>query len=223
MAGEACAQPHQSIDAAAALSSGITDFAPPRGAHDTLRKRIWAVNNSGVMLYDERTWTLIASLPLPGWAYAFDQHGCAPGLLLDWAGNAMVSSTGAAALWRIDAQSLEAERIDMALPAGADKRSGFTGLFYVSRQVLLALSALDGALWRIDLDTRRATPLEMVMPITGACALQFVPAIDVNPYRIDELGENLLRLCASSRDGAHQIEVTGLARVNRIDASCPDD
>ena len=220
-AGRLHAQAPRATDSAATVSSETMDFFPPRVERDAVRDRIWAINGGAVMLYDGRTRTLVKKIELPDWTYVIDKYSCAPDLAVDWAGNVLVSSNVIPALWRIDAETLAVSRIDIVLDYDNEKDVGFTGLLSVSANDLFAISAIHGSLWRIDLRTRSGAKLDLAIPIKGACALGFANHTDVGPYRIYEGAAPRLLLCASTRNGLRQVEMTGLAQATRMEAPCP--
>ena len=67
----------------------------------------------------------------------------------------------------------------------------------------------------------RGAKLDLAIPIKGACALGFANHTDVGPYRIYEGAAPRLLLCASTRNGLRQVEMTGLAQATRMEAPCP--
>ena len=221
VAGQLHAQAPRAADSAATASSETMAFFPPRVERDAVRDRIWAIDDGAVMLYDGRTRTLVKKIVLPDWTYVIDKYSCSPDLAVDWAGNVLVSSNVMPALWRIDAETLAVNRIDIVLEYDNDKDVGFTGLLSVSANELFAISAIHGSLWRIDLHSRSGAKLDLPTPVKGACALGFANHTDVGPYRIYEGAAPRLLLCASTSNGARQIEMTGLAQATVMAAPCP--
>ncbi len=165
-----------------------------------------------------RTWT--KTIVLRGWSSVSAQNSCAANIAVDVAGSVIVSSNIAPTLWRIDAKSLEVERLDIVLDADNDKDVGFTGLLSTSRDRLYAISAIHGSLWRIDLNARRGTKLEMANPLKGACALGFAPQPERVHARLHVDLMPALHLCASTRTAARRIDVTGLAQATLMNDSC---
>ncbi len=214
------AQATRDLNRAATSVSAASTFFPPRVERDDARDRIWSLSEGEVLLYHGRARTWAKTIALRGWSSVGAQHSCAADIAVDVAGNVIVSSNIAPTLWRIDAKSLEAERLDIVLDADPDKDVGFTGLLSTSRDRLYAISAIHGSLWRIDLNARRATKLEMANPLNGACALGFAPQAERPRTLLHVDLMPTLHLCASTRTAARRINVTGLAQATLMKESC---
>ena len=132
---------------------------------------------------------------------------------MDVAGHVIVSSNIAPTLWRIHAESLDAERLDIALDADNDKDVGFTGLLSTSRDHVYAISAIHGSLWRIDLNARRGTKLQMALPLKGACALGFASKTEHGRSQFLAGLIPTLPFCVATITGARRLEVSGLTQA----------
>jgi hypothetical protein len=150
--------------AQAAFASSI-----PISQRDAARNRVWSIANGAILLSNGQTGAIVRQFSLPGWINLDDQFSCAPDLIVDPGGNVVVSSNIEPTLWRIDAQSLDIERIEISLDSDGDKDFGFTRLAYASPDELIALNAIGGSRWRIHLSARRATKLPSRSLIEGAC------------------------------------------------------
>lgn len=214
------AQATRSLNGAATVFSGASAFFPPRVERDTARGRIWTLNEDMVLLYDGRTRTLVKKIALAGWSSVSEPNSCPADLAVDVAGHVIVSSNIAPTLWRINAETLDAERLDIALDADNDEDVGFTGLLSASRDSVYAVSAIHGSLWRIDLNSRRGTKLQMAMPLKGACALGFAPQTGLGRSHIHTGLAPTALLCASTMSGSRRIEISGLTQATLTHESC---
>ena len=115
------AQATRDLNRAATSVSAASTFFPPRVERDDARDRIWSLSEGEVLLYHGRARTWAKTIALRGWSSVGAQHSCAADIAVDVAGNVIVSSNIAPTLWRIDAKSLEAERLDIVLDADHDK------------------------------------------------------------------------------------------------------
>ena len=214
------AQGTRDLNRATISVSAAAPYFPPRVERDGARDRLWSLGEGNVILYDGRARTWAKTIVLHGGSAVGAPDSCAADLVVDVAGNVIVSSNIAPTLWRIDAKSLEVQRLDIVLDADNDKDVGFTGLLSTSRDRLYAISAIHGSLWRIDLNARRATKLEMANPLKGACALGFAPQPERVRGRLHVNMMPTLHLCASTRTAARRIDVTGLAQATLMNESC---
>ena len=214
------AQATRSLSETAATVPGISAFFPPRVERDTARGRIWTLNEGTVLLYDGRTRTLAKKVALTGWSSVSDQHSCPADLAVDVAGHVIVSSNIAPTLWRINAETLDAERLEITLDADHDKDVGFTGLLSTSRDRLYAISAIHGSLWRIDLNSRRGTKLQMTIPLKGACALGLATKSEPGRLPLHAGLIPTLALCVATRTGARRIETSGLTQATLSHEPC---
>lgn len=123
---------------------------------DAARNRLWVLDQEALTLYDNLNGRRLRRVALPDWVLAGAGDACAPDVVLDRAGGVLVSSNVMPVLWRVDAQSFEVTRIELALDSDTDKDVGFTGLSFAGDGVLIAAGATFGSLWRIDLDNASA-------------------------------------------------------------------
>ena len=203
----------RSAAAAEPAPGAASPLFPPRVEHDKQRGLIWAIGAQSVSLYDGRSRTLIKKVELPGWAYVDEPQSCAPDLVIDAQGHALVSSNVRPDLWRINPHDQSVEHMAIELTTDGDKEVGFTGLFLVNPYTVLAVSAIQGTLWWIDLESRTAGKLGLARPIRGACALGVQPASasTVTPALV---------LCATTRNAVHQIRVTNLNQATLLAQPC---
>ncbi len=141
----------------------------PSSQRDAARNRVWSIANRVILLSNDQTGAIVRQFLLPGWINLDEQFSCAPDLIVDAVGNVVVSSNIEPTLWRIDAQSLDIERLEIRLDSDGDKDFGFTRLAYASPDELVALNTIQGSLWRIHLSAQRASKLPMRRTIRDAC------------------------------------------------------
>lgn len=123
---------------------------------DAQGNRRWVLNQEGLSVYDQTNGRRLRRITLPDWTLAGPSDACAPDLVLDASGAAIVSSNVVPVLWRIDPQRFDVRLISLTLQDDADKDVGFTRLFAVGDGTLLANGATFDSLWRIDLTARTA-------------------------------------------------------------------
>ena len=153
---------------------------------------------------------------MPDWIRVDEPYSCAPDLVLDPSGAALVSSNIVPALWRIDPETFAVGRHDLALDSDTDKDVGFTGLAVAAEQgVLLAVSAIHGSLWRVDLRRNEAEKAQLSEPVRGACGLAIRPR-DLQPG----LSQPLV-LCVPGAGKGRQVSLSAdLRRGLVIDRPC---
>jgi hypothetical protein len=189
---------------------GARSYAPAQRWHDgelpalrfrldAARNRLWILDRAGVDVFDVTERHRERRVALPGWLWVDQPYGCAPDLVLEPTGAALVSSNVVPALWRIDADTFAVTRHDLALDADADKDVGFTGLAFVDRDVLLAVSGIHGSLWRVDPRLSTAAKIALTRPVHGACGLAIRPP--------DGVGEPQV-LCVPRAGKALQVSVS---------------
>ncbi len=208
-----CGLTLRSIAGASPAPGAAQTLFPPRVEHDQLRGLVWAIDGQSVMLYDGRSRTLIKKVELPNWSYVDEPQSCAPDLVIDAQGHALVSSNVRPDLWRINPRDQSVEHIAIELGTDSDKEVGFTGLALVNPHTVLAVSAIQGTLWWIDLESRTAGKLDLPRPIRGACAL------GIKPAAASALTSAVV-LCATTRNAVHQIHVTNLNHATLIAQPC---
>lgn len=136
---------------------------------DTKGNRRWVLNADSLSVYDNVSRRRLRRIELPGWILAGPLHACAPDMVLDSTGAAIVSSNVVPVVWRIDPQRFEVTRIALKLSADSDKDIGFTALSFAGDGTLVAAGATVGAVWRIDLQSAQATKVASYPPATGIC------------------------------------------------------
>jgi hypothetical protein len=141
----------------------------PISQRDAPRNRVWSIANGVILLSNGQTGAIVRRFSLPGWINLDDQFNCAPDLIVDAVGNVVVSSNIEPTLWRIDAQILDIERIEIALDSEGEKDFGFTALAFASPDELIALNTIEGSFWRIHLSARRASKLPLRRTTGGVC------------------------------------------------------
>jgi hypothetical protein len=124
---------------------------------DAERNRLWVLDQESLTLYDNLNGRRVRRITLPDWVLAGEGYACAPDVVLDRAGAVFVSSNVVPVVWRVDPQSFDVKRIELALDADTDKDVGFTGLSFAGDGVLVAAGATFGSLWRIDLAAASAS------------------------------------------------------------------
>lgn len=162
---------------------------------DAGRERLWVLASDGVTLYSLRTRKRIAQVSLPGWHWAGEPFGCAPGLALGRRGEAIVTSDVRPLLWRIDANTLGVTQHELALDADADKDVGFSGLAYSGwHGGFFAVSHSHGTLWRIESTLGRAEKVPLSAPVQKACGLS------VEPRALEPRASLEVDLCIAAND-----------------------
>ncbi len=159
----------QGTGAAGSRAQSTPVSSLPIAQRDAASNRVWSIANGVILLGNGQTGAIVRQFSLPGWINLDDQFSCAPDLIVDAVGNVVVSSNIEPTLWRIDAQSLAIERIEIAMDSEGDKDFGFTRLAFASRDELIALNTIQGSFWRIHLSARRASKLPLRRMTGGAC------------------------------------------------------
>jgi outer membrane protein assembly factor BamB len=127
---------------------------------DPARGRRWVLGWGAAYAYDTTTGELIRRVPLSGASLSGARESGPPGMVLSRSGAVIVSSNAEPVLWRIDADRLDVQRLDIAVDSDKDKDFGFTDLAWsADEKTLYALSAVAGSQWRIDLDTATASKI----------------------------------------------------------------
>jgi hypothetical protein len=124
---------------------------------DLAHNRRWVLREDALTVYDHMNGRRLRHIILPDWVLAGPKDGCAPDIVLDASGAALVSSNVLPVLWRIDPRRFQITRIALELETDTDKEVGFTGLSFSPDGQLLAAGATFPSLWRIDLGTGRAS------------------------------------------------------------------
>jgi hypothetical protein len=137
---------------------------------DAARARLWVLDIGKAVLYDIATKRLLKRVPLPGWYMA--RYNCLPDIALDKSGALFVSNNIMPKLWRVDPDTFEVSRQDIALAVEQSTDAGFSGLaFAADGKTLYAVTAATGSLWRIDIGIQHAELIKLPSRLRGACAL----------------------------------------------------
>lgn len=136
---------------------------------DTQGNRRWVLNQDSLNVYDNVSRRRLRRIELPDWTLAGPLYACAPDMVLDSTGAAIVSSNVAPVVWRIDPQRFEVTRIELTLSTDSDKDIGFTALSFAGDGTLIAAGTTVGSMWRIDLRSARATKVAAYPPAAGIC------------------------------------------------------
>jgi hypothetical protein len=131
-------------------------------------RRLWVLSVDNVRVYDAEK-RLIRSVVLPNWSVA--RFICAPDLVLDGSGSAIVASNAQPKLWRIDADTFEVRERSITLRDREQWDVGFGALMLAADGGLLALSSTGGWLWKIDLAKQNAHLWNWGAPILNVCDL----------------------------------------------------
>jgi hypothetical protein len=134
---------------------------------DRVRGRLWVLGLDSLRIYDTATRKPLRELELPSW-YITD-GACAPDLVLDGSGSAVVSSNVVPQLWRIDATTFEVTVVDVTLRGREQWDIGFAALRLTSAGTLRALSSNANSIWTIDVATGRADMLEAYAVPSSLC------------------------------------------------------
>jgi hypothetical protein len=135
---------------------------------DTARNRVWVLGLDDVRVYDTAKKKLIRRIELPNWSVA--RFICAPDMVLDSSGSAIISSNVQARLWRIDADSFEVKEHEISLHGREQWDTGFGALAFGADGALYALTSSAGSLWKIDVAKASAGMIEPDSPSSKACA-----------------------------------------------------
>jgi hypothetical protein len=134
---------------------------------DVAGNRVWVLELDALTVYDRTNRRRLRRVILPDWPVAGPGHACAPDLVLDRSGAALISSNVVPVLWRIDPQRFEVRQIFLTLDSDTDKDVGFTALAFAADGTLTAAGASFPSSWRIDLEA--ATARRVVSPADAPC------------------------------------------------------
>lgn len=151
----------------AACDGSVRREGPPEIGLEVVRvdlahNRRWVLREHSLTVYDHMNGRRLRHIILPDWVVAGPRDGCAPDMVLDSSGAALVSSNVLPVLWRVDPQRFQVARIALELDADTDKEVGFAGLSPAGDGVLIAAGATFESLWRLDL--RSATASKLATP-----------------------------------------------------------
>ena len=135
---------------------------------DTTRNRVWVLGPDDVRVYDAAK-RPIRRIILSNWSVA--HFICAPDMVLDGSGSAIISSNLPAWLWWIDADSFEVTQHEISLQGKEQWDIGFGALAFAADGTLVALTASANSLWKIDLARASASLIELYHPPLKTCAL----------------------------------------------------
>ena len=166
---------------------------------DTVRGRLWLLSLQQVTVYEIKTGDMIKQIALPAWSLAGIQ--CAPDLILDASGDALISSNVEPRLWKIDATTFNMKEYAINMPGKENWDNGFGALAFAADGSLYAMSSFAGSLWRIELATSSASEIKLSARVTQACALR------LSPQTTARLQKQNVTLCAASRQGARRITI----------------
>jgi hypothetical protein len=147
---------------------GISEPDAFRVRRDTARNRLWVLGADDVRVYDGMR-RLIRQMTLPNWSVA--RFMCAPDLVLDSSGSAIISGNLPARLWRIDADTFAVQQHDVTLNGKEQWDTGFGALALAADGTLVALTSSANSLWRIELSSSNAHMIERYHPPLPACTL----------------------------------------------------
>ena len=136
---------------------------------DLAHNRRWVLREHALSVYDHLNGRRLRHIILPDWVVAAPMDACAPDLVLDASGAALVSSNVLPVLWRIDPQRFQITRIGLALDADTDKDFGFAGLSFDGDGILIAAASTFASVWRIDIRAASATKIGSFPASTRAC------------------------------------------------------
>ena len=163
---------------------------------DAGRDRGWILTRDGVLIFDYKTRSTTAYVPLPGWTWAGEAFTCLPDLALGPKGEALISSNVVPILWRVDPVTLAVSQHPLSLDADNDKDVGFTGLTYSAAQGVYFGVTHYGSLWRIDPSLRRAQHVPLSAPVAKACGVS-----------VPSARSRFVRLCVSGPQGGWTINL----------------
>ncbi len=132
---------------------------------DGERARTWVLGVDGVRLLEDAGARPSPNFRLRGWIHVASPGVCAPDLLVDADGTAIVSSNITPDLWRVDPDLGTVTALKVALEPDREREIGFTALRFAGRDSLHAESTTDRSHWRIDLRSGRAELID-----AGVCS-----------------------------------------------------
>jgi hypothetical protein len=135
---------------------------------DTVRGRTWVLGLDDVRVFDTARKKLMRQIELPNWSVA--RTICAPDMVLDDSGSAIISSNVQARVWRVDADSFEVKEHEISLLGRERWDIGFGALTFAADGTLYALTSAAGSLWKIDIAKASAGMIEPANPPSTACA-----------------------------------------------------
>jgi len=147
---------------------GIVEQDAIRIRKDTARNKLWVLGLDDVRVFDTTKKQFIRKIVLPNWSVA--RFICAPEMVLDSSGSALISSNVQSRLWRIDADSFEVKQHEIRLQGREQWDTGFGALAFAADGVLYALTSSAGSLWKIDVAKASATLIELKGPPLLGCA-----------------------------------------------------
>jgi hypothetical protein len=136
---------------------------------DTARNRLWVLGVDGVRVYDSTTRVLVRAIALPNWSVS--KYECAPDLVLDSSGSALVSSNVQPTLWRIQGASFEVTEHAISLVGKERWDIGFGPLAFGANGYVYGLTSNGISLWKIDLPGAKASMMESYLPPLQSCTL----------------------------------------------------
>ena len=144
-----------------------------RSRTDAQRGRLWVLGLDDVRVHDAASKRLIKRIELPAWSVA--KFVCAPDMVLDGSGSAIVSSNVQARLWRIDGNTFEVREYEIGLQERERWEIGFGALAFAPDGSMMGLAASSGTLWKIDMNEGRARLLRADSPLLNLC--EFTPQL----------------------------------------------
>jgi hypothetical protein len=142
-------------------SHGMIERDAVRIRKDAQRNRLWVLTFDEVRVYDtvRQRKRLIRKIELPNWSAA--RFICAPDMVLDKSGSAILSSNVQPSLWLIDADSFALEERKIRLREREQWDSGFRALAFAADGTLMAAASMDRSLWKIDIPNASAIMIEI--------------------------------------------------------------
>lgn len=141
---------------------------------DEARRRRWVLGLDEVRVYDTQTNKLVRRITLPDWSVA--RYRCAPDLVLDRSGSALIASNVHPKLWRIDGGTFAVSERAVVLEGKEQWDTGFGPLALGANGSVYALTSDRLSLWKVDLASAKASVMEMYLPPAAKCALSGPPA-----------------------------------------------
>lgn len=155
-------------------TQGTSERDVLRIREDLVRNRLWVLTLDEVRVYNTATTgkRLIRKIALPNWSVVGFRNVCMPGMALDRAGSAYISSNGQARLWRIDADRFDLKDYAISLHEKEQRDIGFGALTFAADGTLFARTTPGGLLWKIDITKASAvlTGVNQKLPV-DECAI----------------------------------------------------
>lgn len=136
---------------------------------DSARNRIWLLGLDGVRVYDTEKKRLARKVLLPNWNVA--RLACMPDMALDRTGSAYISSNVQSRLWRIDAETLQVDELEISLRGREHWDMGFGALAFAADGNLFALTSMGRWLWRVDIAQGSADLVDPKTSLITVCGL----------------------------------------------------